>query len=164
MKNNGDIFKKAADDNGEDVYGLDLYFILSTYKVLTELKGDYQVDLRNMDFRKFIGFESKIIDSTEYGKYLPDITRGVDEIHINCDIVKDSITDGQSSSTIAVIPVNDIVRSLPFHLTFVCFLMQIVTQIHSYMNLVFLHIARYLVIQYHQCGFMLLIHLDSQLI
>ena len=110
MKNNGDIFKKAADD----VYGLDLYFILSTYKVLIELKGDYQVDLRNMDFRKLIGFESKIIDSTEYGKYLPDITRGVDEIHINCDIVKDSITDGQSSSTIAVIPVNDIVRSLPF--------------------------------------------------
>ena len=109
MKNNGDIFKKAADDNGEDVYGLDLYFILSTYKVLIELKGDYQVDLRNMDFRKFVGFESKIIDSTEYGKYLPDITRGVDEIHINCDIVKDSITDGQSSSTIAVIPVNDIV-------------------------------------------------------
>ena len=61
-----------------------------------------------------IGFDSKIIDNTEYGTILPDITRGVDEIHINCDKVTDSITDGQSSSIVAVIPVENLVRSLPF--------------------------------------------------
>ena len=66
------------------------------------------------DFRKLIGFESKVINDTEYGKNLPDITRGVDEIHINCDKVTDSITDGQSSSTVAVIPDENLVRSLPF--------------------------------------------------
>ena len=38
----------------------------------------------------------------------------MDEIHINCDKVTDSITDGESSSTIAVIPVENLVRSLPF--------------------------------------------------
>ena len=38
----------------------------------------------------------------------------MDEIHINCNKVTDSITDGQSSSTIAVIPVDNLVRSLPF--------------------------------------------------
>ena len=37
-------------------------------------------------------------------------------MHINCDKVRDSITDGQSSSTVAVnvIPVENLVRSLPF--------------------------------------------------
>ena len=35
-------------------------------------------------------------------------------MHINCDKVTDSITDGQSSSTVAVIPVENLVRSLPF--------------------------------------------------
>ena len=114
MKDNGDLFKKAADNNGTDEYGINMYFVLSTYRVLIELKGDFQLDLRNTDFRKLIGFDSKIIDSTEYGTNLPDITRGVDEIHINCDKVTDSITDGQSSSTVAVIPIENLVRSLPF--------------------------------------------------
>ena len=35
-------------------------------------------------------------------------------MHINCDKVRDSITDGQSYSTVAVIPVENLVRSLPF--------------------------------------------------
>jgi len=114
MKDNKDLFKKAVDNNGIDEYGINMYFVLSTYRVLIELKGDFQLDLRNTDFRKLIGFNSKIIDDTEYGTNLPDITRGVDEIHINCDKVTDSITDGQSSSTVAVIPVENLVRSLPF--------------------------------------------------
>ena len=38
----------------------------------------------------------------------------MDEVHINCDKVTDSITDGQSSNTLAVIPVQNLVRSLPF--------------------------------------------------
>ena len=50
----------------------------------------------------------------EYGTNLPDITIGVDEIHINCDKVTDSITDGESSSIVAVIPAENLVRSLPF--------------------------------------------------
>ena len=53
-------------------------------------------------------------EQTEYGTNLPDITRGVDEIYINCDKVTDSIVDGESSNTLTVIPVVDLVRSLPF--------------------------------------------------
>ena len=89
MKNNGDFFKKAADNNGINEYGINMYFVLTTYRVLIELKGTYQLDLRDTDFRKLIGFESKVINGTEYGTILPDITRGVDEIHINCDKVKE---------------------------------------------------------------------------
>ena len=101
-------------DDDPEKYGINLYFILSTYRILIELHKDYQVDLTNSDFRKLIGFDSKIVTSTEYGTNLPDITRGVDEVHVNCDKVTDSITDGQSSNTLAVIPVQDFVRSLPF--------------------------------------------------
>ena len=107
-------FVKDEDGNDTKEYGINLYFILSTYRVLVELANNFQLDLTNSDFGKLIGFDSKIIKQTEYGINLPDITRGVDEIHINCDKVTDSITDGQSSSTIAVIPVDNLVRSLPF--------------------------------------------------
>ena len=114
MKDNGDLVKKATDNDGKDVYGLNLFFVLSTYRVLIELDDNYQVYLTDFDFRKLIGFDSKKVEKTEYGINLPDITRGVDEIHINCDRVTESIVDGQSSNTIAVIPVENLVRSLPF--------------------------------------------------
>ena len=49
---------------------------------LLKLADNYQVDLTKLDFRKLIGFDSKKITKTEYGTNLPDITRGVDEVHI----------------------------------------------------------------------------------
>ena len=115
MKDKEHLVKGTKDsDDNEIEYGINLYFVLSTYRVLIELHHNYYLDLTNLDFRKLIGFDSKMIKQTEYGTNLPDITRGVDEIHINCDKVTDSITDGQSSGTIAVIPVENLVRSLPF--------------------------------------------------
>ena len=35
-------------------------------------------------------------------------------MHINCDKVTNSIVDGESSNTVAVIPVENLIRSLPF--------------------------------------------------
>lgn len=40
----------------EEKYGINLYFVLSTYRVHIELEDDYQIDLRNSNFRKLIGF------------------------------------------------------------------------------------------------------------
>ena len=115
MKSKGHLVKGTKDSEESEIeYGVNLYFVLSTYRILIELHKDYQVDLTTSDFRKLIGFNSKIVTSTEYGTNLPDITKGVDEVHINCDKVTDSITDGQSSNTLAVIPVQNLVRSLPF--------------------------------------------------
>ena len=115
LKSKGHLVKGTKDSEESEIeYGVNLYFVLSTYRILIELHKDYRVDLTTSDFRKLIGFNSKIVTSTEYGTNLPDITRGVDEVHINCDKVTDSITDGQSSNTLAVIPVQNLVRSLPF--------------------------------------------------
>ena len=113
MKKKGHIVKDDDDDDKKE-YGINLLFILSTYRILVELNENYRLDLRNFEFRKLIGFDSKIVASTEYGTNLPVITRGVDEIHINCDKVSESIVDGQNASTVAVIPVENLTRSLPF--------------------------------------------------
>ena len=115
MKAKGHLVKGTKDSKDNEIeYGINLYFVLSTYRVLIELANNYQIDLTNSDFSKLIGFDPKKIIQTEYGKHLPDITKGVDEVYINCDNVTDSITDGESSSTIAVIPVENLIRSLPF--------------------------------------------------
>ena len=91
MKSKGHLIEGTKDSDDHEIkYGINLYFVLSTYRVLVELDENYQLDLRNLDFRKLIGFDSKLIKQTEYGTNLSNITRGVDEININCDKVTDS--------------------------------------------------------------------------
>ena len=44
MKKNKDVIKD--DDSKTDSYGINLTFVLSTYKVVIELDDKYQLDLR----------------------------------------------------------------------------------------------------------------------
>ena len=64
----------TTDSKGTKKYSINLTFILSTYRVLVSLDGDYQLDLRGTEFGDLIGFEKKVITKTEYGSKLPNIT------------------------------------------------------------------------------------------
>jgi len=98
-------------DNGT---GIKIYFVLSSYRVVVELEKQWNLDLRNSTFGALLGFEPQILTKTSYSTKLPNITNSVDSLHINCDIVTDSITDGRYSNTIAVIPTDNLTRSYPF--------------------------------------------------
>ena len=89
-------------------------FILSTYRVLVSLDGDYQLDLRGTDFGDLIGFEKKLVTKTEYGTRLPNITKSIDSLNINTTAIKDSVVNGVNTNTIAVIPTDNLTRSYPF--------------------------------------------------
>ena len=51
----------TTDSNGKKNYSINLSFILSTYRVLIELEGNYQLDLRGTDFGELIGYEKKLV-------------------------------------------------------------------------------------------------------
>ena len=91
-----------------------IYFVLTSYRVVVELGAQWQLDIRESSFGDLIGFEPKILTSTSYSSKLPNITNSVDSIHVNCDIVTDSITDGRYSNTLVVIPTDNLTRSYPF--------------------------------------------------
>ena len=58
MKNKGHLVEGTKDSDDDEIkYGINLYFVLSTYRVLIELADNYQIDLTNSDFRKLIGFD-----------------------------------------------------------------------------------------------------------
>ena len=61
-----------------------------------------------------IGFEKKLVTSTEYGTKLPNITNSVDSVNINTTAIKDSVVNGVNTNTIAVIPTENLTRSYPF--------------------------------------------------
>lgn len=104
----------TTNSKGEKECGINLSSILSTYKVLITLTGDYQVDLRGTEFGDFIGFEKKKITKKEYGTKLPNITYSIDVLNINTSAIKNSIADGQNTDNIAVIPTVNLTRSQPF--------------------------------------------------
>ena len=82
--------------------------------MLVSLDGDYQLDLRETEFGDLIGFEKKLITSTEYGSKLPNITNSIDVLNINTSAITDSIVNGINTNTIAVIPTDNLTRSFPF--------------------------------------------------
>ena len=104
----------STNSKGEKEYSINLTFILSTYRVLISIEGNYQLDLRGTDFGDLIGFEKKLLTKTEYGTKLPNITRSIDSLNINTTAIKDSVVNGINTDTIAVIPTDNLTRSYPF--------------------------------------------------
>ena len=84
----------STDSKGKKVYSINLTFILSTYRVLISVDGDYQLDLRRTK--------------------LPNITNSIDVLNINTSAITDSIVNGINTNTIAVIPTDNLTRSFPF--------------------------------------------------
>ena len=102
-------------DKGIKKFGINLTFILTTYKVLLSVTSDnYWLDLRGTEFGDLIGFDKKIVKKTEYGAKLPNITNSIDQININSSAIKDSIVDGRNTDTIVVVPTDNLTRSFPF--------------------------------------------------
>ena len=108
------VITNNDDQPSNNRVGVKIYFVLTSYRVVVELGNQWQLDIRGSKFGDLIGFEPKILTSTSYSSKLPNITNSVDSIHINCDIVTDSITDGRYSNTLAVIPTDNLTRSYPF--------------------------------------------------
>ena len=106
------MLKEKHTTEGE--YPINVQFILSSYRVLTALDNNHQVDLRATNFGDLIGFDKKKVTSTEYSSRLPNITNSVDKINIHSDVVTNTILSGYSDNLLAVIPTDSLTRSYSF--------------------------------------------------
>ena len=108
------VIKETLDNNCDDPKKIEISFINSQYKVLIGHSTVYQLDLRGSKFGELIGFEEKIVEKEEIGSKLPNITNSIDVINLNTDAISDSLVDGISSNTSAVIPTDNLSGSFPF--------------------------------------------------
>ena len=109
-----DAITKNDDQPSGSRISIKIYFVLTSYRVVVELGNQWQLDIQNSTFGELIGFEPKIITQTGFSTKLPNITNSVDSLHINSDIITDSITDGRYSNTLVIIPTDNLARSYPF--------------------------------------------------
>lgn len=101
---------QQADDK---VNKISVTFINTTYRVLVELKPNFQLDIRDGNFSKLLGFSNEILTATKYAEKLPDITNSIDRIHIKSSLVNDSIVGGKLSDTLYIISLESMSRGLP---------------------------------------------------
>ena len=86
----------------DDEYGISVLFDLTTYK-----SGNFNV---------LLGFEKKLVSSSEYGKNFPNITNSVDNPYLRCSLLSDSIISGKRSNVLYSFSTSTKTRSMPFEI------------------------------------------------
>ena len=79
--------------NGDD-YPLNIEFQNPTYKLLVILKEYYQLDLTASNIHVILK------DKNNYGLRLPNLSQDTDLLNIDCDLINESLVDGEESDII----------------------------------------------------------------
>ena len=75
----------------------DILFDFSTYKVFIQLDENYQIDFAGSgNFHDLLGFEKKLLKSSAFGAFFPNITNSIDNIYLRCSLLSNSIIDGKN--------------------------------------------------------------------
>jgi len=97
-----------------DIAPISLAFDLSSFKILISITDNFKLDLEISNFHTLLGFEKKKLDKTEWGTKTPNITNSVDTIYIHCDLIDNSLVDGNFSDIIYALSTADLTRAYPF--------------------------------------------------
>ena len=101
----------------DDEYGISVLFDLTTYKVFIQLANGFQIDFtKSGNFNVLLGFEKKLVSSSEYGKNFPNITNSVDNLYLRCSLLSDSIISGKRSNVLYSFSTSTKTRSMPFEI------------------------------------------------
>ena len=99
------------------IFGISVLFDLTTYKVFIQLANDFQIDFtKSGNFNVLLGFEKKIVSSSEYGANFPNITNSVDNLYLRCNLLSDSIISGKKSNVLYTFSTSTKTRSMPFEI------------------------------------------------
>ena len=76
-----------ADKDNDNIFTM--YFDMSIYQVVISMHQSYELDFSQGDFAELLGYEKKILTGKKgyVGKFVPNITRGVDWVYLHCDLI-----------------------------------------------------------------------------
>ena len=89
-------------------------FDLTSFRCFVSIIKPFVLDLRGSNFGALIGFEPTVIRQTQNGTDIPNITNSLDTLYIHCDLVDNSIVDGEYGDVIYIISTTDLRRSYLF--------------------------------------------------
>ena len=84
-----------------DTYPITLKFDNTTFRVTITLASNYRLDLTASNFNDLIGFDKKVLTSgTNVGPRVPNLSQDTDILNVHCDLINDSLVDGQDTDII----------------------------------------------------------------
>ena len=96
-----DITKIVKDGANNNEYPITLEFDNTTFRVTVTLANNYQLDLTASNFNELIGFEKEVLKSeNNVGPKVPNLSQDTDILNIHCDLINDSLVDGQDTDII----------------------------------------------------------------
>ena len=96
-----DITKIVKNGNTPNEYPITLEFNDTTFRVTITLAQNYQLDLTESNFNDLIGFDKKVSKSgNNIGVRVPNLSQDTDILNIHCDLINDSLVDGQDTDII----------------------------------------------------------------
>ena len=96
-----DITKIVKDGANNNEYPITLEFDNTTFRVTVTLANNYQLDLTASNFNELIGFEKEVLKSeNNEGPKVPNLSQDTDILNIHCDLINDSLVDGQDTDII----------------------------------------------------------------
>ena len=82
-------------------YPITLEFDDTIFRTIITLASNYRLDLTQSDFNDLIGFNKKILTSSEnVGDFIPNLSQDREILNIHCDLISDSLVDGEESGII----------------------------------------------------------------
>ena len=88
-------------DNDNPIYPISLEFDETTFRVNIKLSKNYQLDLSKSNFNELVGFDKKVLkDAVNIGDRVPNLSQDTDILNIHCDLVNNSLVDGDESDII----------------------------------------------------------------
>ena len=96
-----DITKIVKNGNTPNDYPITLEFDDTTFRVTVTLAKNYQLDLTASNFNDLIGFNKEILKNEQnIGPKVPNLSQDTDILNIHCDLINDSLVDGQETDII----------------------------------------------------------------
>ena len=93
------LTKKKTGEEYE--YPITLAFNDTTFRVTVTLADNYQLNLRASNFNELIGFDKKILTSGAHiGSRVPNLSQDTDILNVHCDLVNESLVDGEETDII----------------------------------------------------------------
>ncbi|PFX12411.1 hypothetical protein AWC38_SpisGene23641 [Stylophora pistillata] len=85
----------------DKTYPITLKFDDTIFRVEIRLANNYKLDLRDSNFNDLIGFERVVLSSgTHAGPKIPNLSQDTEILNIHCDLIDQSMVDGQETDII----------------------------------------------------------------
>ena len=96
-------------------YPITLEFNDTVFRTIITLASNYRLDLTQSNFNDLIGFNKKILTSSvNVGDYIPNLSQDREILNVHCDLISDSLVDGEESDIICSFSTSTLTPSYSF--------------------------------------------------